>query len=45
MFFMLIIVVGTWLIMAMLTICALVAAARRPAGRSEEEAVGGMRLK
>jgi hypothetical protein len=38
-----IIIAGAWLLMAVAMVCALAAAAQRPAGRSEEEALAEIR--
>ena len=40
-----IIIAGAWLLMAVFVVCALVAAAQRPAGRNEEEALARMETK
>jgi hypothetical protein len=38
-----IIIAGAWLLMAVAMVCALAAAAQRPAGRSEREALASMK--
>jgi hypothetical protein len=39
-----VIIAGTWLLMAVAMVCALAAAAQRPAGRSEEEALAAIKM-